>query len=68
LACLSERTKDDRPREGRHVRRHPSVQGEARLDAPAEKMEAISLVSDVSGFMGYYVVYAPDNTVTISTT
>ena len=34
-------------------------------DALAEKIkEAISLISDVSGFMGYYVVYAPDDTVT----
>ena len=33
-------------------------------DALAEKIkEAISLISDVSGFMGYYVVYAPDDTV-----
>ena len=30
-------------------------------DALAEKIkEAISLISDVSGFMGSYVVYAPD--------
>ena len=35
-------------------------------DALAEKIkEAISLISDVSGFMGYYyVIYAPDDTVT----
>ena len=34
-------------------------------DTLAEKIkEAISLISDVSGFMGYYVVYAPDDTVT----
>jgi len=34
-------------------------------DALAEKIkEAISIISDVSGFMGYYVVYAPDDTVT----
>ena len=34
-------------------------------DVLAEKIkEAISLISDVSGFMGYYVVYAPDDTVT----
>jgi hypothetical protein len=34
-------------------------------DALAEKIKgAISIISDVSGFMGYYVVYAPDDTVT----
>ena len=34
-------------------------------DALAEKIkEAVSLISDVSGFMGYYVIYAPDDTVT----
>ena len=34
-------------------------------DALAEKIkDAISIISDVSGFMGYYVVYAPDDTVT----
>jgi quinol monooxygenase YgiN len=34
-------------------------------DALAEKIkEAISIISDVSGFMGYYVIYAPDDTVT----
>jgi quinol monooxygenase YgiN len=34
-------------------------------DALAEKIkEAISIISEVSGFMGYYVVYAPDDTVT----
>ena len=34
------------------------------FEALAEKIkEAISLISDVSGFMGYYVVYAPDDTV-----
>ena len=26
--------------------------------------DAISLISSVSGFMGYYVIYAPDDTVT----
>jgi quinol monooxygenase YgiN len=35
------------------------------VDALAEKIkEAISLISNVSGFMGYYVIYAPDDTVT----
>ena len=34
-------------------------------DALAGKIkEAISIISEVSGFMGYYVVYAPDDTVT----
>jgi quinol monooxygenase YgiN len=34
-------------------------------DALADKIKgAISIISDVSGFMGYYVVYAPDDTVT----
>jgi hypothetical protein len=34
-------------------------------DALAEKIKgAIPIISDVSGFMGYYVVYAPDDTVT----
>src|ERR1700727_35070 len=34
-------------------------------DSLAEKIkEAISLISDVSGFMGYYVIYSPDDTVT----
>ena len=34
-------------------------------DALADKIKgAISIISDVSGFMGYYVVYAPDDAVT----
>jgi quinol monooxygenase YgiN len=34
-------------------------------DALAEKIkDAISIISGVSGFMGYYVMYAPDDTVT----
>jgi len=45
------------------VRQFKAKPGSA--DALAEKIkEAISLISDVSGFMGYYVVYAPDDTVT----
>jgi hypothetical protein len=37
-------------------------------DALAEKIkEAISLISDVSGFMAYYVIYAPDDMVTAIT-
>jgi hypothetical protein len=34
-------------------------------DALAERIKgAIPLISGVSGFMGYYVIYAPDDTVT----
>jgi len=34
-------------------------------DALAERIKgAISIISGVSGFMGYYVIYAPDDTVT----
>ena len=34
-------------------------------DALAQKIkDAISIISGVSGFMGYYVIYAPDDTVT----
>lgn len=34
-------------------------------DQLAERIkEAVPIVSGVSGFMGYYVVYAPDDTVT----
>jgi quinol monooxygenase YgiN len=58
---------NDRP-EGRKamyaaIRQFKAKPGSA--DALAEKIkEAISIISDVSGFMGYYVVYAPDDTVT----
>ena len=34
-------------------------------DALADKIKgAVPIISEVSGFMGYYVVYAPDDTVT----
>lgn len=34
-------------------------------DALAERIkDAIPIISGVSGFMGYYVIYAPDDTVT----
>ena len=44
-------------------------QGKAKADMPEElkrtiKVEAIPIVSDVPGFKAYYVIYAPDNTVT----
>ena len=44
-------------------------QGKARAGMAEElasrvKEGVIPIVSDVSGFMGYYVVYAPDDTVT----
>ncbi len=44
-------------------------QGKARTGMAEEltrriKEEAIPIISDVEGFMAYYVVYAPDDTVT----
>jgi len=34
-------------------------------DALAERIKgAVPIISEVSGFMGYYVIYAPDDTVT----
>jgi quinol monooxygenase YgiN len=55
-------------RQGRNAMYAAIRQFKARpgsADALAEKIkEAISIISDVSGFMGYYVVYAPDDTVT----
>src|ERR1700729_2148568 len=48
------------------IRQFKARRGSA--DALAEKIkEAISLISDVSGFMGYYVIYAPDDMVTAIT-
>ena len=50
----------------RHVRRHSSGQGKGRQAeelARRIKEGAIPIISDVEGFMGYYVVYAPDDTV-----
>lgn len=51
-----------------HVRGHSSGQGKAgdgrRTDAPDQGKGAIPIISDVPGFQAYYVVYAPDDTVT----
>ena len=50
-----------------HVRRHSSGQSQGwqgRRAARAIKEGAIPIISDVPGFMAYYVVYAPDDTVT----
>src|SRR6202042_417490 len=65
--CQSKWADDDQP--GRRdamyaaIRQFKAKPGSA--DALAAKIkEAISLISDVSGFMGYYVVYAPDDSVT----
>lgn len=45
------------------VRQFKAKPGSA--DALAERIKgAISIISDVSGFMGYYAIYAPDDTVT----
>ena len=45
------------------VRQYKSKPGVA--DQLAERIkEAVPIISGVSGFMGYYVVYAPDDTVT----
>ncbi len=45
------------------VRQYKSKPGMA--DQLAEKVkELVPVISGVSGFMGYYVIYAPDDTVT----
>lgn len=45
------------------VRQYRSKPGVA--DQLAERIkEAVPIISGVAGFMGYYVVYAPDDTVT----
>ena len=45
------------------VRQYKSKPGMA--DRLAEKVkELVPVISGVSGFMGYYVIYAPDDTVT----
>jgi hypothetical protein len=45
------------------IRQYKSKPGMA--DRLADRIkEAIPLISEVSGFMGYYVIYAPDDTVT----
>jgi hypothetical protein len=49
------------------VRSHPSRQskaGTAEELAASIKEGAIPIISDVPGFMAYYVIYAPDDTVT----
>jgi hypothetical protein len=45
------------------IRQYKSKPGMADELATRIK-DAISLISSVSGFMGYYVIYAPDDTVT----
>jgi hypothetical protein len=44
---------------GCHVRRDSSGQSQGRI-----KEGAIPIISDVPGFRAYYVIYAPDDTVT----
>jgi len=45
------------------IRQYKSKPG--MVDQLAERIrEAVPVISGVSGFMGYYVVYAPDDTVT----
>ena len=50
----------------RHVCRHSSGQGQGRQGRrthPPDQGRRIPVISGVEGFMGYYVVYAPDDTV-----
>ena len=52
---------------GFYVRRHSSGQSQGWHGRRADrriKEGAIPIISDVPGFMGYYVVYSPDDTVT----
>ncbi|MBR1218342.1 antibiotic biosynthesis monooxygenase [Bradyrhizobium sp. U87765 SZCCT0131] len=46
------------------IRQAKARAGTAEELARRIKEGAIPIVSDVEGFMGYYVVYAPDDTVT----
>jgi len=49
------------------VCRHSSRQGKdwhGRRAGTQDQERAIPIISDVEGFMAYYVVYAPDHTVT----
>lgn len=51
------------------IRQGKARQGKARTGTAEElarriKEGAIPIISDVEGFMAYYVVYAPDDTVT----
>ena len=54
-------------KERSHLRRHSSGQSQGwqgRRAGSQIKEGAIPIISDVPGFMAYYVVYAPDDTVT----
>ena len=46
------------------IRQGKAKAGKAEELARAIKEGAIPIISDVPGFMAYYVVYAPDDTVT----
>jgi hypothetical protein len=46
------------------IRQGKAKAGQAEELARRIKEGAIPIISDVEGFMGYYVVYAPDDTVT----
>jgi len=46
------------------IRQAKAKPGQADELARRIKKGAISIISNVPGFMGYYVVYAPDDTVT----
>jgi hypothetical protein len=46
------------------IRQAKAKAGVAEEVARRIKEGAIPIISDVDGFMGYYVVYAPDDTVT----
>lgn len=46
------------------IRQAKAKTGVAEEVARRIKEGAIPIISDVEGFMGYYVVYAPDDTVT----
>ena len=45
------------------IRQGKAKAGQAEELARRIKEGAIPIISDVEGFMGYYVVYAPDDTV-----
>ena len=46
------------------IRQGKAKSGMAEQLARTIKEEAIPIISDVSGFQAYYVIYAPDDTVT----
>ena len=50
------------------IRQGKAKAGKAEELARAIKEGAIPIISDVPGFMAYYVVYAPDDTVTAIST